>query len=207
MKRSIVGKITRAGGVALITLSPMLQGCLWIGSCFVRGTRIATPRGPRAIDALAVGETVWSWDVERAAPVERPVARVLRAQRDDVLTLRAGELRIAGVTPDHPFYELGSRRFVRADELTLGATLLGWLGTGDARPVQLDALERLGRRGPVDVWDLTIDGPEHDFFAEGVLVHNKSMAPPVDAGADATVDASASEDAAAEDDADGGASP
>ena len=207
MTRSIVGKMKRAGGVALITLSPMLQGCLWIGSCFVRGTRVATPRGPRAIDELAVGETVWSWDVERAAPVERPVARVLRAQRDDVLTLRAGELRIAGVTPDHPFYELGSRRFVRADELTLGAQLLGWLGTGDPRPVQLDALERLGRRGPVDVWDLTIDGPEHDFFAEGVLVHNKSIAAPVDAGPDAAADASA--DGSVEDDAgdDGDASP
>jgi hypothetical protein len=191
----------RAGGVALITLSPMLPGCLWSGSCFVRGTRIATPRGPRPIDALEVGETVWSWDIERSVPVERPVARVPRSQRYDVLTLRAGELRVVGVTPDHPFYDAGSRRFVRADELSLDAKLLAWLGSGDARPVQLDALERLARRGPVDVWDLTIDGPEHDFFAEGLLVHNKSMAPPSDAGTDAALDASEPDGAAAEDDA------
>jgi hypothetical protein len=199
VKRSIVKELKRAGGVALVTLSPLLQGC-W-NSCFVRGTRIATPRGPRPIEALAVGEIVWSWDVERSAAVERPVARVLRAQRDELLTLRAGDVRIAGVTLDHPFYEQSTRRFVRAGELSLDARLLAWLGTGDPRPVQLDALERVARGGPVDVWDLTIDGPEHDFFAEGVLVHNKSPLEPPDAGTDAAADASDRDGATAEDDA------
>ena len=30
------------------------------------------------------------------------------------------------------------------------------------------------------MWDLSIEGPEHDYFADGVLVHNKSPVGPCD---------------------------
>lgn len=181
MRRGIVNRLGRIGAVAALTLTPACGT-----TCFVRGTRVATPRGPRPIDELRVGEVVWSWSLERRAPVERAVARVIRSERSDLFRVRAAGRVLTGVTPDHPFYDASTERFAPAIDLALRSRLLAWAGEGDASLVAVDSLERLFDAGPTPVWDLTIDGPEHDFFAEGVLVHNKSFALDSGIGRDAS---------------------
>jgi hypothetical protein len=139
----------------------------------VRGTRIVTPRGLRRIEDLAVGDHVYSFDLEARRPVVRKVGRLLRAQATEILHVAAGELVLAGVTPEHPFYDAGQESWTPAGELREGTRLIAWLGSADVREIEV-TVRRDGRAaGRVEVFNLTIDGPEHNYFAEGLLVHNK----------------------------------
>ena len=47
----------------------------------------------------------------------------------------------------------------------------------DIRELEVTVCRRAAVAGEVEVFNLTIDGPEHNYFAEGVLVHNKDGSP------------------------------
>lgn len=171
--RSRAAKWTGALAGGAMLGRALLFGCC--GSCFVKGTRVATPRGPRPIDELAVGDLVFSWDIARAAIVERPVVDVLRSKSREIFSVRAGELAIAGVTAEHPFWDVRSSRWVKAEELALGHHLLGWLGQGSTKAIPVSELRRERAYADVDVFNITVGGgEEHNYFAEGLLVHNKA---------------------------------
>lgn len=175
-KRRTMAKWTGALAGGAMLGRALLFGCC--GTCFVRGTRIATPKGRKPIEDLVVGDTVFSYDTERAVIVERPVVDVLRAKSREIMSLRAGELVIGGVTFEHPFWDVGSSRWVRAEDLALGHQLLGWLGAGETRALPVSELRREKIYGEIEVFNITVGGgEEHNYFAEGLLVHNKAVGP------------------------------
>lgn len=134
-----------------------------VGTCIAAGTPIDTPAGAVVVEALREGAKVWAYDFRRGQRVEATVRTMRAAQRDS--TLLVGEaLR---VTAEHPVWAGG--QWKRADELAAGDVLRGTSGA-----VKLAAAPALVR-GPVAVFDLTVDGP-HNFFAGGLLVHNKDRA-------------------------------
>jgi len=102
-------------------------------SCFVRGTRILTPGGPIAIEALAAGDTVLTRD-GRAAPIRwvgrRAVDMVRHPRPWDVRPVRIRADAIAPgvptrdllVSPDHALALQGA--LIPARYLLNGATIL-----------------------------------------------------------------------------------
>ena len=164
-----------AGGV--VALSP--AACTppaddYYDGCFGGRVRVLTPAGPVAIEALRVGDEVWSWDLARAAPVRRRVGRVWQARGPVRLTLAAGALRIAEVTPSHPVWEAGAATWRAVGELGEGAKLLVWHGSGDPGEAALERVEEVAEPSDGPVYNLSVRGPEQTFFVEGALVHNKS---------------------------------
>lgn len=146
-----------------------LSACFGFNSCFVAGTRVDTPTGPRPIEALAVGDVVWAFDVTSLRRVER---RVTARHRNTVTATRritVGERVIAGVSAEHPFWSDGA--WVPAKDLVSGSPVHLWNGV-EASERRIDAI--VDEAGPIEVFNITVDG-EETYFAEGVLVHNKSI--------------------------------
>src|SRR5690349_2504569 len=112
-------------------------------SCFTAGTRVLTPRGWRRIEDLTAEDEVWSFDLARGEPVVRRIVRVMRSVARAIARLEAGELVIHGATVSHPFWNAATSEFVRLDALTLDSRVLAWLGSSDARELQVTAIARM----------------------------------------------------------------
>ncbi|MDP6943310.1 MAG: Hint domain-containing protein [Myxococcota bacterium] len=160
------------GKTLLISVAFGLTGCFPMG-CFVARTRVDTPDGPRPIDALKKGDVVWAWSEAEGARVERRVEAVHRTLGQVVCRVEVGEHVIPGVTPEHPFFHVDAGEFVALRDLPTDALLLTVVD-GEPRQARISGLEITEHLEPcVMVFNLTVEGPEHTYFAEGVLVHNK----------------------------------
>jgi hypothetical protein len=149
--------------VGVLALSPLIWQALFPRRCVAAGTLVATPDGPRPIEALRVGDRVWS----RAATGERAEGR-LTAVVDATATASLwlvvdGGARVR-VTDVHPV-ALADGRWVEAGRLRPGDRLVG-----EAGPARLLSIERAS--GDVRVFDLSVE-PHACFWAGGLLVHNK----------------------------------
>jgi hypothetical protein len=154
---------------ALLTTS-MSCGC-WT-SCFTAGVRVATAVGPRRIAELVAGDEVLGFDVAARAVVKCRVARVHRGSAARLARVVVGDVAIDGVTGEHPFYDPERGRWVPASALAPGSAVVVRTATGTV-PGVISAVD--WRDATAEVYNLSVDGPE-TYFAEGVLVHNKSEA-------------------------------
>ena len=147
-----------------------LTGCS--RGCFVAGTRISTPSGWCPIDQLQIGDIVWAWSIEEGRPVERPITAIHRFRAQRTLRLRVGEIILSGVTAEHPFWDPVSKAWRLAGELAAGDMVLVWPGADEAKALPIARIEAASEAS-IPVFNITIDG-EECYFAEGILVHNKS---------------------------------
>jgi len=165
------------GKSLIISVAFGLSGC-FMGSCFVAGTRVATPGGPRPIDGLKRGDVVWAWSAAEGARVQRRVEAVHRTLGQVVCRVEVGDRVIPGVTPEHPFFHVDAGEFVAFRDLPTDALLLTVV-EGEPVSARISELQITEHLEPcVIVYNLTVEGPEHTYFAEGVLVHNKDSLPP-----------------------------
>ncbi|MBS0632430.1 MAG: Hint domain-containing protein [Verrucomicrobia bacterium] len=131
------------------------------GGCFAPGTLVATPVGPRAIENLALGDTVLAPD-DSGRLVPTPVEGVyLNFAPLLTLTTDRGILR---TTAEHPLLAAGGD-FLRADSFAVGATLLH-----EGAPARILAIACGDQDVPV--YTLSVGAP-HTFLADGFTVHNK----------------------------------
>jgi hypothetical protein len=155
----------RAPGGRRVALSRVATFAQAAPTCLAEGTLIATVDGPVAIESLTPGQRLAGWDTSAGRAVEtRVVGLLARGDRpvavitlDDGTTLRA--------TAEHPFWSADERRWRLASELTPGMTLTRTDGTTVA------VRSRGTFDGSARVFDLSVTAP-HDYFANGVLVHN-----------------------------------
>ncbi len=137
------------------------------GFCVARGTMITTPEGDAAVETLHNGQQVWSYDETSKSLVAATVIGIFPSQTDETLLLN-DRLRL---TAEHPVLaqRKGKSGWVLAGQLRQGDVLLD----RELQPVRIASLKTVGEE--VEVFDVAVDGP-HNFFAAGVLVHNKSIA-------------------------------
>lgn len=140
-------------------------------SCFAVGTTIATPRGDVPIERLRVGDVVLGYDEATHRVVESPVTETFVFPDRHPGTLTTSDGRTLRVTGEHPIYVPDANRYVEAKDLAGDERLLALGARGAVRSSIGSALEP--STTTETVYNITVAGV-HNYFAEGVLVHNKT---------------------------------
>jgi hypothetical protein len=139
--------------------------------CFATGTIVATDRGPRPIESLAIGDLVATTDPATGRSGLHPVTFVHRNRTDVFVELTTATGDIVRATRDHWFWDPAAAEWVPTRRLHPQMVL----DTGGER-VALAAVRRIYEHG--ETWNLEVAGV-HTFRVgrSGLLVHNGDPRP------------------------------
>lgn len=149
-------------------------------ACLVAGTLISTPTGPVPIERIEPGQPVFAFNEEDHCVTVCQVTHVFRHEDREYGTLLLCDGRRLLVTANHPVYVADRASYIPAGEIRAGDEVL-LLEESASAPPRLhrgrveQALTAATERATV--FDLTVDD-KHNYFAGGILVHNKSLALP-----------------------------
>jgi hypothetical protein len=131
------------------------------GGCFIAGTLVTLANGSLVrIEDIRAGDIVLSWHNGEMIPAE--VEKPLHHPKEDAPALIVLNGRLVG-TPEHLIYTDG-------DWLPLGFLKVGDAIQIDGKPAKVETLQR--KYGFVPVYNLETKHESHNYFANGVLVHN-----------------------------------
>ncbi len=144
---------------------PTASASVTTPSCFLAGTEISTPNGQRAIETLQAGDQIYSLNEVSKQKQISVIGQVLEADQPEYLVINE---RIH-VTPHHPFYAVknSSTQIVEAGKLQVGDHLISESGSLE----RINQIEKIVKTA--HVYNLVNVSPNHNYFADQVLVHNK----------------------------------
>lgn len=144
-------------------------GC-FVTSCFVRGTRVSTPRGDRPIEDLRTGDEVHAWNGREI--VVRKITGLHHSLAREVREIVVDGARRSGVTLEHPYWVI-DRGWTRVRDLAPNDRVL----LKDGREARIESIHAIEHAVPdIEVFNITVEEPESNYFADDILVHNKSIA-------------------------------
>ncbi|MEM9696591.1 MAG: Hint domain-containing protein [Myxococcota bacterium] len=156
------------GGGALLMLA---QAACDGDSCFVPETMVLTPDGLKPIGQLRIGDQVASLNLVSGHWVKRRVVAVHRRHAPRVWTIHTSSTTvIKGIVGTHPVFDSRASAFRPIQEF--GRDSVMWAPLDGNPKVAIEKVVPRESRSSA-VFDLSLEGPEHNFIADGVLVHNK----------------------------------
>lgn len=154
------------------TLLPLsLAGCP-LALCIAKGTKVLTPQGEVGIESLTVGSAVFSFDLVTSELVPSLVTFVRAAERECVSLNVAGSELLC--TSDHPLYDPVAGCFADAGDWVLGKRTSLLFRSSEGGVIHRAVSATSVYAGIRQVFDISVDGEHHNFFASRILVHNKS---------------------------------
>jgi hypothetical protein len=149
----VQGSIGSGGDIAIDQQAPADEPNCPI--CLARGTRIDTPSGPVAVDALRLGERVWTFDDagRRIAGTVIALGSTPAPAGHHVIRLTLADGRSVTASPGHPL----------ADGRPIGDIAIG-AGVDGSTVVGAESLEYTGG----ETFDLVVSGPTGGYFAGGI---------------------------------------
>ncbi len=131
---------------------------IWDGlKCIAEGQLVNSKRGYIPIEEIEVGDEVISYNEHTKILEWKLVEDRQNSIRSDMLELETENGSILLMTDDHPVYT--NRGWVEAKDLNEDDELM----------VKIKSIRKFSK--PTKVYDITVKD-NHNFFAEGILVHN-----------------------------------
>lgn len=153
----------------------MFTGCFspsFPNTCFLAGTRIATPEGAVAIEDLQLGQSVLAYDEKTGMVVDAIIEMLTDRHVDSYLQIGFPDGRVLNVTPDHPLAlkgKDGAIDWIDAGKLVAGDLLMTL--DDESKSVDVSAISSIELiTASVPVYNLKVRHYENSF-AEGVLSH------------------------------------
>lgn len=151
--------------------------------CLKAGTLVDTPNGSIEIENLKPGQKVFCYNLSSSLVVESKVEDVLLTGKDrECITIECDGGEHITCTPDHPFLT-ENNQWVEAINLKEGSTLIHLyfsydIDFGDHFPHHnTRKVVKISKcTEHYDVYDIVVE-KYHNFFAEGICLHNSSEAP------------------------------
>ena len=133
------------------------------GGCFTAGTMILTPKGQEPIEKLKPGDVVETWNTSLNKMVESPVVNTY-SHKDIPTFLVITTSGLVNTTSDHRFWT--GNMWMEAGRLIAGSSYL-FDSNGHKQRVLLTM-----NGSTQSVYNLQVASSNHDYFANGYLVHN-----------------------------------
>lgn len=134
-----------------------------MNACFGATTRISTNHGNKLIETIELEDSIISYNLDTEDRVQNRISAVSTFLVDSYFKINHDVI----VTGSHELWVEG-RGWTRVREVAVGDLLL----TTNNQKLPVDMIE------PIDdhnvVYSLHVDGKEHNFFANGILAHNKT---------------------------------
>ncbi|MFI5241147.1 MAG: Hint domain-containing protein, partial [Microgenomates group bacterium] len=143
-------------------------GQSYYSSCFLGGTQVLMANGTsKNIEDIKPGDIVLSYDLQNGRTTWQVVVQLLTHKDvDGGYLVINDDLKVTG---NHRMWSPSESEWVTADSLKVGDTLLDQSG----KNVTVNSIEAV--EGTNTVYNLTLPGPTHTYFADGVLVHNEKV--------------------------------
>jgi hypothetical protein len=132
--------------------------------CVVADQLVSTPEGVAPIEELEIGDHVISLSSDGTIRTSR-IDQIRTAQSDKYIRLSFDDDSSLAVTQEHPVAHYTG--WVKARSLKIGDQIVSVGGT--VTLVKIEHFREVRR-----VYDLTTT-PDHNFFVEGILLHNKTV--------------------------------
>lgn len=135
------------------------------GGCFASGTAILTVDGVKPIEKLHHGDSIINYNFTTQRPEIGHIGEIEVLSSPDYFLINH-KIKVTGT---HPFYIKNSTgvKLLKVQQLKLGDQLIG---EGGDIPVVF-SIEYVNK--PIIVYNLISVNPNHNFYADGILVHNK----------------------------------
>jgi len=133
-------------------------------SCLLPGTLISMFDGSlKPIEFIQKNDEVLSYDIENEKIVKSKVSEIEKPIREGYYNINNGLLKI---TNEHPVY-VKNAGFIRTENLKIGDEIFTIQGNW----IKINRIEY--HKGYVQTYNLLFATPYYNYFASGILVHNK----------------------------------
>tara|TARA_B100000287_G_scaffold192526_1_gene181731 strand:- start:1689 stop:3875 length:2187 start_codon:yes stop_codon:yes gene_type:complete len=145
-----------------------------VHNCFTAGTSITLANGSlKSIENIKDYEEVLCWSHATEELIPGKVETVSKKLSDRVYTIKHGNEETL-VTAEHPFYVVNKNDYVATKNLKEGDIFI----TDTGSETKVKEIIPPEDNKFTEVYTLSNVSPSHNFFADGVLVHNAKGLPP-----------------------------
>jgi len=139
------------------------------GVCFIAGTVVYTKTGFISIENLAVGDSVYSYNIESGRVELSKIVNVLSRETQGIYKISAGN-EVINVTTEHPFYVIG-KGWKKAKDLQVHDNLKSLDGKTQIKVLKINQVNQT-----VLVYNVEVDFNHNYFITRStILVHNKNI--------------------------------